>query len=90
MPLVQILIPDSGICTTYAVFVFKKLYILNGRFLFQKLLINSEFSINYTAAPQKNSVNILLRNDKSGGLFILRCINSLLLFFLGGERVGQT
>ena len=38
---------------------------------------------------QEYSVNILLRNGKSGGFFILRFFNGLALFFLGGERVGQ-
>ena len=38
---------------------------------------------------QEYSVNILLRNGKSGGIFILRLFNGLPLFFLAGERVGQ-
>lgn len=36
--------------------------------------------------PQENSVNILLGNNKSGGLFILRFLYGLTLFFLGRER----
>ncbi len=54
-----------------------------------KLLKNTEFSIGYAAAMQEDSVNVLLGNSKSGGLFILRRLNSRFLFFLRGEGVGQ-
>ena len=54
-----------------------------------KLLKNAGFSIGYTAAMQENSVNVLLGDSKSGGLFILRRLDSRFLFFLRGERVGQ-
>ena len=54
-----------------------------------KLLKNTEFSIGYAAAMQENGVNVLLGNSKSGGLFILRRLDSRFLFFLRGEGVGQ-
>ena len=54
-----------------------------------KLLKNTKFPIGYAAAMQENSVNVLLGDSKSGGLFILRCLNCRFLFFLRGERVGQ-
>ena len=54
-----------------------------------KLLKNTELSIGYAAAMQEDSVNVLLGNSKSGGLFILRRLNSRFLFFLRGEGVGQ-
>ena len=54
-----------------------------------KLLKNTEFSIGYAAAMQKNGVNVLLGNSKSGGLFILRRLDCSFLFFLRGEGVGQ-
>lgn len=55
-----------------------------------KLLKNTEFSIGYAAAMQENSVNVLLGNSKSGGLFILRRLDSRFLFFLGGKRIAYT
>ena len=55
-----------------------------------KLLKNTEFSIGYAAAMQENGVNVLLRNSESGGLFILRRLDSRFLFFLGGKRVAYT
>ena len=55
-----------------------------------KLLKNTELSIGYTAAMQKNGVNVLLGNSKSGGLFILRRLDSRFLLFLGGKRVAYT
>lgn len=55
-----------------------------------KLLKNAGFSIGYAAAMQENSVNILLGDSKSGGLFILRLLDRRSLFFLGGERVAYT
>ena len=54
-----------------------------------KLLKNTEFSIGYAAAMQEDSVNVLLGNSKSGGLFILRRLDCRFLFFLRGEGVGQ-
>lgn len=39
---------------------------------------------------QKNGVNVLLGNSKSGGLFILRRLDRRFLFFLRGEGVGQS
>lgn len=54
-----------------------------------KLLKNTELSIGNAAAMQKNGVNVLLGNSKSGGLFILRRLDSRFLFFLYGERVAQ-
>ncbi len=54
-----------------------------------KLLKNTKFPIGYAAAMQENSVNVLLGDSKSGGLFILRRLDSRFLFFLRGERVGQ-
>ncbi|NBI10644.1 hypothetical protein D1641_11565 [Colidextribacter sp. OB.20] len=55
-----------------------------------KLLKNAGFSIGYAAAMQENSVNILLGDSKSGGLFILRRLDSRFLFFLGGKCVAYT
>ena len=55
-----------------------------------KLLKNTEFSIGYAAAMQENGVNVLLGNSKSGGLFILRRLDSRFLIFLGGKRVAYT
>ena len=55
-----------------------------------KLLKNTEFSIGYAAAMQEDSVNVLLGNSKSGGLFILRLLDCRSLFFLGGKRVAYT
>ena len=55
-----------------------------------KLLKNTEFSIGYAAAMQENGVNVLLGNSKSGGLFILRRLDSRFLFFLGGKRIAYT
>ena len=54
-----------------------------------KLLKNTELSTGYAAAMQEDSVNVLLGNSKSGGLFILRRLDSRFLFFLRGEGVGQ-
>lgn len=53
-----------------------------------KLLKNTELSIGYAAAMQEDSVNVLLGDSKSGGLFILRRLNCRFLFFLRGERVA--
>ena len=55
-----------------------------------KLLKNTEFSIGYAVAMQENGVNVLLGNSKSGGLFILRRLDSRFLLFLGGKRVAYT
>ena len=55
-----------------------------------KLLKNTELSIGYTAAMQENSVNVLLGDSESGGLFILRRLDSRFLIFLGGKRVAYT
>ena len=54
-----------------------------------KLLKNTEFSIGYAAAMQEDSINVLLGDSKSGGLFILRRLNCRFLFFLRRERVTQ-
>ena len=51
---------------------------------------NTELSIGYTAAMQENSVNVLLGDSESGGLFILRRLDSRFLLFLGGKRVAYT
>ena len=67
-----------------AVLAFEKIRVFIGAFLFQKLLINAEFS--NCAVPYQNSVNIFLRNGKSGGPFILRFFDSLPLFFFRGKR----
>lgn len=53
-----------------------------------KLLKNTELSIGYAAAMQEDSVNVLLGDSKSGGLFILRRLNCRFLFFFRGERVA--
>ena len=55
-----------------------------------KLLKNTKFPIGYAAAMQENSVNVLLGDSKSGGLFILRRLDRRSLFFLGGKRVAYT
>ena len=55
-----------------------------------KLLKNTELSIGDTAAMQENSVNVLLGDSESGGLFILRRLDSRFLLFLGGKRVAYT
>ena len=55
-----------------------------------KLLKNTKFPIGYAAAMQENSVNVLLGDSKSGGLFILRRLDSRFLLFLGGKRVAYT
>ena len=39
------------------------------------------------AAAHQNGVDILLRNDKSGGLFNLRFCDSVLLFFFGWQFI---
>ena len=55
-----------------------------------KLLKNTKFPIGYAAAMQENSVNVLLGDSESGGLFILRRLDSRFLLFLGGKRVAYT
>ncbi len=50
------------------------------------MLINAEFFC--CTVPYQNGINILLRDSKSGGRFILRFFDGLLLFFLCGEGIG--
>lgn len=69
-----------------SILVFEKTGVFAIALLFQELLIDLEFA--RCVMPQEDSVNILLRNSKSGGFFILRRLNGLFLFFLGGERVA--
>ena len=74
--------------TDNAILTFEEVRIFTLALFFQELLINAEFTIGFAAAVQENSINILLGNSKSGGLFILRFLDGLTLFFLGGERVA--
>jgi len=69
-----------------AILTFEKVRIFTQALFFQELLIDTELS--RSVMPQENRVNILLGNGKSGGLFILRFLYGLLLFFLGRERVA--
>ena len=73
---------NSRIHTADAVLILQKRNICFMGFLLQVLLIDAVLSIMDTAATSQNRVNIFLRNNKSGGRFILRFCNQFLLFFL--------
>ena len=82
--LVEIPAGDGRIGSADAVFVFQKGDIVLRRILFEKLLVDTEFSVMDTTALCQNGIDILLRNSKSGGFFFLRfCDNFLLLFNCG-------
>ena len=84
MVLVEIPVGNDRIGPTDTVFVFQEGDIVLRRILFEKLLIDTEFSLVDAAAPCQNGIDILLRNSKSGGLFFLRfCYDFLLLFNCG-------
>ena len=73
---------NSRIRTADAVLILQKRDICFMGFLLQVLLIDTVLSIMDTAATSQNSVDIFLRNNKSGGRFSLRFCNQFLLFFL--------
>ena len=73
---------NNRIRTADAVLILQKRDICFMGFLLQVLLIDAVLSIVDTAATNQNSVNIFLRNNKSGGRFSLRFCNQFLLFFL--------
>ena len=89
MPFVQLPAGNCRIRAAGAVLLFQKRGVVRHAFPFQKLLIDAIFSVRNTAAPQKYRVNILLRNDKGGGLVILRPCDFLFLLCLCGQGVCQ-
>ena len=85
MVLIKLPARNSRIRTADAVLILQKSDICFIGFLLQVLLIDTVLSIMDTAATSQNSVNIFLRNSKSGGRFSLRFCNQFLLFFLRGK-----
>ena len=82
MVLIKLPAGNSGIRTADAVLILQKRNICFMGFLLQVLLIDTVLSLMDAAATSQNSVNIFLRNNKSGGCFSLRFCNQFLLFFL--------
>ena len=85
MVLIKLPAGNSGIRTADAVLILQKRDICFMGFLLQVLLIDTVLSLMDAAATSQNSVNIFLRNNKSGGCFSLRFCNQFLLFFLRGK-----
>ena len=85
MVLIKLSAGNGGIRTADAVLILQKRDICFMGFLLQVLLIDTVFALMDTAATSQNSVNIFLRNSKSGGRFSLRFCNQFLLFFLRGK-----
>ena len=86
MPNIQLFAPiDRKSADTILFFEESRVFIVP--LFFQKLLINAELSL--CSVPYQNSVNVLLGDSKSGGLFILRRLNCRFLFFFRGEGVTQ-
>ncbi len=83
MTFVKISSGNYGISTADTVLIFKKNDILFSSLTLEILLIDTILALVNTAAASKNSVDILLRDSKSGVLFRLRLCNDLLLFFFG-------
>ena len=86
MSFIEISAGNGRIRAADAVFVFQKGDVALGRLLFEKLLIDAEFALMDAAAPCQNGIDILLRNRKSGGFFVLRLCDVFLLLFNCGER----
>ena len=78
---------NCGGFSTDTIFVFEEANVFPGTLTLQNLLINAELSRRIMI--DKDGVNIFLGNSKSGGLLILRCFDSLPLFFLCREGSGQ-
>jgi hypothetical protein len=68
-----------------AIFLFEELCVVGGGLLAQILAVDAVFAVAVVAALAQNEVNILLGNDKSGGLVRLRFRDGILLFVLGRE-----
>ena len=85
MVLIKLPAGNGWISAADAVLILQKRDICFMGFLLQVLLIDTVLSIMDTAATSQNSVNIFLRNNKSGGYFSLRFCNQFLLFFLRGK-----
>ena len=85
MAFIEISAGNGRIGPADTVFVFQEGDIVLGRILFEKLLIDTEFSLVNAAAPCQNGIDVLLRNSKSGGLFFLRFCDIFLLLFNCGK-----
>ena len=79
-------ITNSGISAADTVLILEHFDVVCGAFLFEVLFIDSELAVTDAAAACQNSINIFLRDSKSGGLIALRFFNPILLFFYRGER----
>ena len=83
MPNIQLFAPiDRKSADTILFFEESRVFIVP--LFFQKLLINAELSL--CSVPYQNSVNVLLGDSKSGGLFILRRLNCRFLFLMAREQ----
>ncbi|WP_313559027.1 hypothetical protein [Ruminiclostridium cellobioparum] len=69
-----------------AVFLFQKVGVFLWRGIVLELQINPVFSSLNTASGLQYLVNFCLRDRKSGGFFVLRLLNDILLFFDGREK----
>lgn len=84
MAFVKIAAGNRGIRAADSVFILQKGNVVFRRISFEKLLIDAVFPLVNTAAAGKNGVDILLRNNKSGGFLVLRFCDYFLLLFSCG------
>ena len=75
----------DGIDASGAVFLFEEPRVIGGGLLLEVLAVDAVLAVAVVAALAQNEVNILLGNDKSGGLVRLRFRDGILLFVLGRE-----
>ena len=72
-----------------SVFVCEESDIAFAVLILLKLSLDTVFSVLKTASPCKDGVNILLRNGKSRGFFVLCLRHHFYLFFYGWEIGGN-
>ena len=73
---------------TYAVLFFEKLDIAFAVLVLLKLAVNAVLPVLNAAAPLQNGVDVLLRNGKSRGFFVL-CLGDRFYLFFHGGKVGR-
>ena len=69
----------------HTVLFFEKLNIAFAVLILLKLAVNAVLPVLDAAAPLQNGVDVLLRNGKSRGFFVLCLGDRFYLFFHGGK-----
>ena len=81
----EFLFHPNGIDAAGAVLLFEELRVVGRGLLPQILAVDAVLAVAVVAALAQDVVNVLLGDDKSGGLVRLRFRDVILLFAFGGE-----